>query len=91
MASNPTIIREPAGHFDADVLRGVVAMEQARRFRAAAVARETGFRPTEDLFDEHGEVLAVTDRVSGEIVGYLDQKKRLDFLSHWKQTLQAGK
>jgi len=29
--------------------------------------------------------------VSGEIVGYLDQKKRLDFLNHWKQTLQAGK
>ena len=28
--------------------------------------------------------------VSAEIVTYLDQKKRLDFLSDWKATLQAG-
>jgi len=28
--------------------------------------------------------------VSAEIVTYLDQKKRLDFLADWKATLQAG-
>ena len=28
--------------------------------------------------------------VSAEIVTYLDQKKRLDFLSDWKATLAAG-
>ena len=27
--------------------------------------------------------------VSNEITQYLDQKKRLDFLNHWKQTLHA--
>ena len=27
--------------------------------------------------------------VSAEITQYLDQKKRLDFLAHWKQTLGA--
>lgn len=68
MASTSSI-REPARHFEADVLRGVVAMERARRFRDAAVARETGFRPAQDLFDEHGEVLAVTDTRTGDIVG----------------------
>ena len=70
MASIPTrSVHDPARHFEADVLKGVVALERARRFREAAVARETGFRPTEDLFDEHGEILAVTDTQSGDIVG----------------------
>jgi putative hemolysin len=70
MASIPTAtLHDPARHFESDVLRGVVAVERARRFREAAVARETGFRPAEDLFDEHGEILAVTDAQSGDIVG----------------------
>jgi len=29
--------------------------------------------------------------VNAEITQYLDQKKRLDFLGHWKSTMQAGK
>jgi putative hemolysin len=70
MASVPSAtLHDPARHFVADVIRSVVAVERARRFREAAVARETGFRPAEDLFDEHGEVLAVTDTQSGDIVG----------------------
>jgi putative hemolysin len=68
MASIPAA-REHSRHFEAEVLRGMVRREQARRFREAAVARETGFRPSEDLFDEHGEIIAVTDTQSGDIVG----------------------
>ena len=70
MASVPFAnLHDSAHHFEADVQRGVAALERARRFREAAVARETGFRPAEDLFDEHGEILAVTDTQSGDIVG----------------------
>ena len=40
MASVPTAtLHDPARHFEADVLRGVVALQRARRFREAAVAR----------------------------------------------------
>lgn len=69
MASIPSAARDPSRHFETEVLRGIVRREQARRFREAAVARETGFRPSEDLFDEHGDIIAVTDMQSGDIVG----------------------
>ena len=69
MASTQRTVLEPTRHLEADVLRGVVARENARRFREAAIARESGFRPSEDLFDAHGDILAVTDLKTGDIVG----------------------
>ena len=70
MASAPPCsARDLPRHFQSHVLRGPAAVREARRFREAAVARETGFRPSEDLYDAHGEVLAVTDTRTGDIVG----------------------
>ncbi len=54
---------------DTRLIRGLPALEDARRFRAAAIARESGFRPGDDVFDEHGDVLAAVDTGTGEIAG----------------------
>ncbi len=42
------------------------------------------------LKKQYGDILKPIP-VGPEIVTYLDQKKRLDFLGHWKTTLQSGK